>query len=175
MTSRPEVSPDVVAVDLSRFSSRTFCSWNDLGWRSVLLRRFENAPATDNVYHEPVKDQLLVLVWRGHRDTSSAASSPSPRSRSYAASAARHICRPLSVKKWDARRRPTGVSGVPEATLRVSADELASPRPSPELAPTAPGALRQAVMSAAGCRCTRRCTPRPPVWLQSGSARCGCR
>jgi len=65
MTSRPEVSPDVVAVDLSRFSSRTFCSWNDLGWRSVLLRRFENAPATDNVYHAPVKDQLLVLVTRG--------------------------------------------------------------------------------------------------------------
>jgi hypothetical protein len=67
MTSRPEVSPDVVAVDLSRFSSRTFCSWNDLGWRSVLLCRFENAPATDNVYHAPVKDQLLVLVTRGLR------------------------------------------------------------------------------------------------------------
>jgi hypothetical protein len=60
-----EVSPDVVAVDLSRVSTRTSCSWNDLGWRSVLLRRFENAPVADDVYHSPVKDQLLVLVTHG--------------------------------------------------------------------------------------------------------------
>jgi AraC family transcriptional regulator len=52
-------------LDQSAYADRTFCSWHEAGWRSVLLRRFDDHPVADDVYLPPTDDQHLVLVTAG--------------------------------------------------------------------------------------------------------------
>lgn len=54
-----------LALDQSAYARRTFCSWHDAGWRSVLLRRFDDAPVAEDVQLPPTPDQHLVLVTAG--------------------------------------------------------------------------------------------------------------
>ncbi|GAA4581529.1 AraC family transcriptional regulator [Planotetraspora phitsanulokensis] len=52
-------------LDQSAFTERTFCSWYDTGWRSVLLRRYDDHLVAEDVYLPPTDDQHLVLVTAG--------------------------------------------------------------------------------------------------------------
>lgn len=57
-------SPQSVALDDSGYATRTFCSWNDGGWRTSLLRCLDNQ-AEGEVGLPAVPDQLVVLVTGG--------------------------------------------------------------------------------------------------------------
>ena len=35
--------------DMDRYVRRTFCSWQDLGWQSLLVQRFEHVPVTEDM------------------------------------------------------------------------------------------------------------------------------
>ena len=54
-----------LALDKSGYSRRTFCSWQEAGWRSLLLRCFDKDPVADDVVLPPTPDQLIVLVTGG--------------------------------------------------------------------------------------------------------------
>ncbi len=58
-------SAEAVALDDSEHSDRRFCSWQQSGWRSVLLRSVDNNPVVEEVEIPATSDQLLVLVTRG--------------------------------------------------------------------------------------------------------------
>lgn len=54
-----------LALDKSGYSRRIFCSWQEAGWRSLLLRCFDKDPVADDVVLPPTPDQLIVLVTGG--------------------------------------------------------------------------------------------------------------
>lgn len=51
--------------DTSALVRRTFCSWGDAGWRSLLVQRFDHAPEADHVRLPGVPDLHLVLYVAG--------------------------------------------------------------------------------------------------------------
>ncbi|GAB2651572.1 helix-turn-helix domain-containing protein [Kribbella swartbergensis] len=51
--------------DLGQHARRTFCSWTDTGWRSVLLQVHADRPVTEDFFMPPIRDQHLVLVTAG--------------------------------------------------------------------------------------------------------------
>jgi AraC family transcriptional regulator len=55
-----------LGLDLSQYARRTFCSWTDTGWRSVLLQTQVAAPVVEELFLPPVEDQHLVLVTAGN-------------------------------------------------------------------------------------------------------------
>jgi len=56
---------DALDLDESAHSRRMFCSWEDAGWRSLLLRRFDDDPVAEDVVVPPSDDQQLVLMMSG--------------------------------------------------------------------------------------------------------------
>ncbi|HEX8869035.1 MAG TPA: AraC family transcriptional regulator, partial [Lentzea sp.] len=55
-------------VDWDRVVRRTFCSWEDAGWRSLLVQRFEHVPVADEVELPGTADLHLVLPVSGRAD-----------------------------------------------------------------------------------------------------------
>lgn len=62
---RGEIEFDALELDQSTHSRRMFCSWEDAGWRSLLLRRFDDDPVAEDVVVPPSDDQQLVLMMSG--------------------------------------------------------------------------------------------------------------
>ncbi|WP_432945532.1 AraC family transcriptional regulator [Kribbella sp. CA-253562] len=56
---------EALDMDVSQYARRTFCSWTEPGWRSVLLQGHEDAPLAEEVCLPPIGDQHLVLVTEG--------------------------------------------------------------------------------------------------------------
>ena len=56
---------DALELDQTAHSRRMFCSWEDAGWRSLLLRRFDDDPVAEDVEVPPSDDQQLVLLMSG--------------------------------------------------------------------------------------------------------------
>jgi AraC family transcriptional regulator len=52
-------------LDTSALVRRTFCSWDDAGWRSLLVQCFDHAPEADDVQLPGVSDLHLVLYVAG--------------------------------------------------------------------------------------------------------------
>lgn len=53
-----------LALDQGRHSEMTFCSWEQ-GWRSLLLRQYQNRDLLDATAISPVAEQTIILVTRG--------------------------------------------------------------------------------------------------------------
>ncbi|GAA1218036.1 AraC family transcriptional regulator [Pseudonocardia alaniniphila] len=56
---------DALELDESAHARRMFCSWEQAGWRSLLVRRFDDDPVVEQVEVPPSDDQQLVLVTSG--------------------------------------------------------------------------------------------------------------
>jgi AraC family transcriptional regulator len=54
-----------VGFETDRYSRRTHSSWEDLGWRSLLVQRFVHAPVAENMHLMGSPDVHLVLIERG--------------------------------------------------------------------------------------------------------------
>lgn len=52
-------------IDADRFVRRTFCSWEEAGWRSVLVQGFVHAPQADALPLPGTRDLHLVLCTAG--------------------------------------------------------------------------------------------------------------
>ncbi|UMP05399.1 helix-turn-helix domain-containing protein [Amycolatopsis sp. EV170708-02-1] len=51
--------------DMSRYVRRTYCSWEDSGWESLLVQRFEHVPVAEDMRLPAVADLHLVLPLSG--------------------------------------------------------------------------------------------------------------
>ncbi|ONI78529.1 hypothetical protein BWI15_01265 [Kribbella sp. ALI-6-A] len=56
---------EALELDLGQHARRTFCSWTDSGWRSVLLQVHEDASVVEEIFLPPIGDQHLVLATAG--------------------------------------------------------------------------------------------------------------
>ncbi|MEU5265485.1 AraC family transcriptional regulator [Amycolatopsis sp. NPDC021455] len=54
--------------ETERFVRRTFCSWEDAGWRSLLVQRFEHVPVAEDMALPAAADLHLVLPVSGRAD-----------------------------------------------------------------------------------------------------------
>ena len=63
IAARP--SRQALMLDQREIGRRAFCSWHDLGWRSVLLREFISASAVADAEVPALADQLVVLILSG--------------------------------------------------------------------------------------------------------------
>lgn len=54
--------------DLPAYARRTYCSWDDAGWRSLLVQCFDHAPEADDLPLPGVCDLHLVLCVAGDVD-----------------------------------------------------------------------------------------------------------
>ncbi|MFI6172313.1 helix-turn-helix domain-containing protein [Nocardia sp. NPDC051052] len=63
--------------DMAAYVRRTYCSWQDSGWRSLLVQRFDHAPRAEDLPMPAVADVHVVLcvagdaVMRTHADGNS--------------------------------------------------------------------------------------------------------
>ncbi|MFI5563309.1 helix-turn-helix domain-containing protein [Amycolatopsis japonica] len=51
--------------DMARYVRRTYCSWEDSGWESLLVQRFEHVPVAEDIRLPAVADLHLVLPLSG--------------------------------------------------------------------------------------------------------------
>ncbi|MEU3625382.1 AraC family transcriptional regulator [Amycolatopsis coloradensis] len=51
--------------DMARYVRRTYCSWEDSGWQSLLVQRFEHVPVAEDLRMPAVADLHLVLPLSG--------------------------------------------------------------------------------------------------------------
>ncbi|WP_158883377.1 helix-turn-helix domain-containing protein [Amycolatopsis anabasis] len=54
-----------VGFDMARYVRRTYCSWEDGGWRSLLVQRFEHVPVAEDMALPAAADLHLVLPVAG--------------------------------------------------------------------------------------------------------------
>ncbi|MFI6518072.1 helix-turn-helix domain-containing protein [Spirillospora sp. NPDC050679] len=54
-----------VGFDMARYVRRTYCSWEDAGWRSLLVQRFEHVPVAEEMELPGTADLHLVLPVAG--------------------------------------------------------------------------------------------------------------
>ncbi|ONF73127.1 AraC family transcriptional regulator [Amycolatopsis keratiniphila] len=51
--------------DMSRYVRRTYCSWEDSGWESLLVQRFDHVPVAEDMRLPAVADLHLILPLSG--------------------------------------------------------------------------------------------------------------
>ncbi|SHF91317.1 AraC family transcriptional regulator [Streptoalloteichus hindustanus] len=54
-----------VGFDMARYVRRTYCSWEDAGWQSLLVQRFEHAPVAEDMELPAAADVHLVVPLAG--------------------------------------------------------------------------------------------------------------
>nr|WP_223006894.1 AraC family transcriptional regulator [Streptomyces roseirectus] len=54
--------------DMDRYVRRTFCSWQDVGWQSLLVQRFEHVPVAEDMALPGTADLHLVLPVSGRAE-----------------------------------------------------------------------------------------------------------
>ncbi|OXM50651.1 AraC family transcriptional regulator [Amycolatopsis thailandensis] len=54
--------------DMSRYVRRTYCSWEDSGWESLLVQRFDHVPVAEDMRLPAVADLHLVLPLSGRAE-----------------------------------------------------------------------------------------------------------
>ncbi|WP_431873771.1 helix-turn-helix domain-containing protein [Amycolatopsis sacchari] len=57
--------------DFGRYVRRTFCSWEQAGWRSLLVQRFEHVPVAEDLALPAAADLHLVLPMSGSAEMES--------------------------------------------------------------------------------------------------------
>ncbi|MGK3204368.1 helix-turn-helix domain-containing protein [Amycolatopsis sp. MEPSY49] len=67
--------------ETERFVRRTFCSWQDSGWRSLLVQRFEHVPVAEELALPAAADLHLVLPVSGRADLETRAGGRAVRDR----------------------------------------------------------------------------------------------
>ncbi|MGW5702419.1 helix-turn-helix domain-containing protein [Amycolatopsis japonica] len=54
-----------VGFDMARYVRRTYCSWEDSGWESLLVQRFDHVPVAEDLRLPAVADLHLILPLSG--------------------------------------------------------------------------------------------------------------
>ncbi|GAA4535399.1 AraC family transcriptional regulator [Amycolatopsis samaneae] len=54
-----------VGFDMARYVRRTYCSWEDAGWQSLLVQRFDHVPVAEEMSLPAARDLHLVLPVSG--------------------------------------------------------------------------------------------------------------
>lgn len=67
--------------ETDRFVRRTFCSWEDAGWRSLLVQRFEHVPVAEELALPAAADLHLVLPVSGRAELETRAGGRAVRDR----------------------------------------------------------------------------------------------
>ncbi|SEF37748.1 AraC family transcriptional regulator [Amycolatopsis pretoriensis] len=67
--------------ETDRFVRRTFCSWEDAGWRSLLVQRFEHVPVAEEMALPAAADLHLVLPVSGRAELETRAGGRAVRER----------------------------------------------------------------------------------------------
>jgi AraC family transcriptional regulator len=67
--------------ETDRFVRRTFCSWADAGWRSLLVQRFEHVPVAEELALPAAADLHLVLPVSGRAELETRAGGRAVRDR----------------------------------------------------------------------------------------------
>ncbi|WP_433275227.1 helix-turn-helix domain-containing protein [Pseudonocardia xinjiangensis] len=62
---------EALEVDQTGYSRQVFSSWHEAGWRSLLVRRFDDAPEVEDVMIPPSDAQQVVLVTSGRTEIES--------------------------------------------------------------------------------------------------------
>ncbi|MCP2271143.1 Helix-turn-helix domain-containing protein [Actinokineospora diospyrosa] len=57
-----------VGFDMDRYVRRTFCSWEEAGWRSLLVQRFEHVPVVEGMVLPGTADLHLVVPVSGRAE-----------------------------------------------------------------------------------------------------------
>src|SRR5689334_5930139 len=65
---------------MDRYVRRTFCSWEQAGWRSLLVQRFEHVPVADDLALPGTADLHLVLPVSGRAEMETSDGSRAVRS-----------------------------------------------------------------------------------------------
>ena len=125
---------DALELDQSAHARRMFCSWEHAGWRSLLLRRFDDDPVAEDVVVPPSEDQQLVLLMSGRLAIESGADGPWRNARYAPGSIGLTAPHRLTRLRWRSTS-PEPISRLhvhlPGRVLRRVADEVC-PREAPQ-------------------------------------------
>ncbi|MFC9688272.1 hypothetical protein ACFTSF_06995 [Kribbella sp. NPDC056951] len=66
-TARFDLQP-YVGFEMDRYVRRTFCSWEDLGWQSLMVQWFEHVPVVEDMALPGTADLHLVLPVSGRAE-----------------------------------------------------------------------------------------------------------
>jgi AraC family transcriptional regulator len=118
---------DALELDQTGHSRQVFCSWADAGWRSLLVRRFEDDPVAEDVTVPSTDAQQIVLVTSGRAEIESCADGHW-RSAGYAPGSIGMTApgRPTRLRWRSASSEPIGRLHLhlPGSTLRRAAAEI---------------------------------------------------
>lgn len=116
--------------DMDRFVRRTYCSWQDAGWRSLLVQRFTHAREAEDLPLPAVSDLHLVLCTSGDTEMRVHAGGKATRRRWLAGHLELMIPGYSTVRSYRATSAMHTVQvHIPRATIERVAGELGGPGP----------------------------------------------
>ncbi len=111
--------------DMPAYVRRTYCSWGDAGWRSLLVQCFDHAPEADHLPLPAVSDLHLVLCVAGDVDMRTRADGKPVRRRWGPGNLELVVPRRASVRDYrTASALRTIQVHIPSATVERAAAEL---------------------------------------------------
>jgi AraC family transcriptional regulator len=127
--------------DMSPYVRRTYCSWNDASWRSLLVQCFDHAPQAEQLPMPAAADLHLVLYVAGDVDMRTRAGGKPDRRRRVPGSLELLVPGQASTRDYRATSAMRTVQvHIPSATVDRAADRLGGPRPDFEALSAAMGA-----------------------------------
>ncbi|MGW5648804.1 helix-turn-helix domain-containing protein [Saccharopolyspora sp. NPDC003752] len=127
--------------DTSELVRRTYCSWGDAGWRSLLVQCFDHAPEADHVPMPGVSDLHLVLFVAGDVATRTRAGGKPVRRRWVPGDLELMVPGRTSVRDYRAASAMRTIQvHIPSATVERAAAQLGGPGPDFEALSVAAGA-----------------------------------
>nr|WP_249466075.1 AraC family transcriptional regulator [Amycolatopsis thermalba] len=109
---------------------RTYCSWADAGWRSLLVQCFDHAPAVEQLRLPGVSDVHLILYVAGDVDMRTRADGKPVRGRRVPGDLELVVPGRASVRDYRAHSAMRTIQvHIPSATLARTAAQLDGPAP----------------------------------------------
>lgn len=116
--------------DMDRFVQRTYCSWQDAGWRSLLVQRFTQVRAAEDLPLPGVRDLHLVLCTSGDTEMRIHAGGKPARRRWGAGRVELMVPDHSTVRSYRATSPMHTIQvHIPRATVERVADELGGQGP----------------------------------------------
>ncbi|EPH41335.1 AraC family transcriptional regulator [Streptomyces aurantiacus] len=117
-------------VDTARFVRRTYCSWQDAGWRSLLVQSFTHAREVEHLDLPGVSDLHLVLCTGGTAEMRTRADGRPTRRRWAPGRLELMVPGHSTVRSYRSTTTMSSVQvHIPRATVERAAAELGGPAP----------------------------------------------
>ncbi|WP_328610755.1 AraC family transcriptional regulator [Amycolatopsis sp. NBC_00345] len=127
--------------DMAPYVRRTYCSWHDASWRSLLVQCFDHAPEAEQLPMPAAADLHLVLYVAGDVVMRTRAGGKPDRRRRVPGSLELLVPGQASTRDYRAASPMRTVQvHIPSATVDRAADRLGGPRPDFEALSAALGA-----------------------------------